>query len=489
MDIQDIRSSFKETYKNTWDSKSVGNVPIRVYANKDIFKKIEGDVFKQATNAANLPGIIGYSYLFSDAHIGYGVPVGWMGAFDAAEGIISPGIVGFDINCGMRLIRTNMSLNEVKPKIKELIDTLFKIVPAGVGSKSTGLVPELKHLNNNDMNSISEEGIDWAIRKGYATKKDKERIEERGVLKYAEFSKVSKDAVKRGKEQLGTLGSGNHYLEVQTIKEDFNKDVANKLDLDTIKNQVVIMLHTGSRGFGHQIASDYISRFLKYDEKNKINLDDKQLAYASFNSDDGQDYLKAMACAANFSFVNRQLITHQIREAFKKTFKKSENDMGLEIVYDVAHNTAKTEEHIVNGRKSVLVVHRKGATRNFGPKNKELNGVLKSTGQPVIIGGSMETGSYLCVGTKKSELESFGTTLHGSGRTMSRVKAREVIEGKKLVNELEKKGIYVKSNSLNGLIEEGGAAYKDIDQVVNSMHDAGISLKVLKLVPIGNIKG
>ena len=323
----------------------------------------------------------------------------------------------------MRLIRTNMSLQEVRPKIKELVDTLFKMVPAGVGSSSPKSIPELKLINSDEMKNISEEGIDWAIKKGYATQKDKERIEENGKFDYADFSKVSEDALKRGKEQLGTLGSGNHYLEIQTIKKDFNPDIANKLDLDTVKDQVVIMFHTGSRGFGHQIASDYINNFIRYAEKNKIELKDRQLAYADFNSEDGQNYLKAMACAVNFSFVNRQLITYQIKEAFKKVFQKTEKDMGMQIVYDVAHNTAKIEEHVLEGKKINTIVHRKGATRSFGPNNKELKGVLRSIGQPVIVGGSMETGSYLCIGTKKSELETFGTTLHGSGRTMSRVKA------------------------------------------------------------------
>ena len=489
MNAEDIRRSLKEKGKNEWESEKAGLVPLKIYANKKILKNIEDEVFKQAQNAANLPGILKYSYLFSDAHIGYGVPVGWAGAFDLAEGIISPGVVGFDINCGMRLIRTNLSEDEVRPKIKELVDTIFKLVPAGVGSSSSGSLKNLKSLSKEDMKLIAEEGINWTLEKGYANGKDKERIEENGILKYADFSKVSQEAFKRGKEQLGTLGSGNHYIEIQTIKEDFNKEIANKLNLDTIKKQVVIMFHTGSRGFGHQIASDYIKLFLKYAEKNKINLIDKQLAYAPFDSKEGQDYLKAMACAANFAFVNRQIITYQIIEAFKNVFRKSEKDLGLEIIYDVAHNTAKVEEHIVDGLKKRVIVHRKGATRSFGPGNNELKGVLKLIGQPVIVGGSMETGSYLCIGTKKAELETFGTTLHGSGRKMSRVKAREMINGEKLLENMNKKNIYVKANSLKGLIEEGGIAYKDIDEVVNSMHDAGISHKVLSLKPIGNIKG
>lgn len=489
MEVQEIRNSLKEIDKNTWESKKAGNVPIKVYANKNLLKKMEDDVFKQAANAASLPGILKYSYLFSDAHIGYGVPVGWAGAFDLKGGIISPGAIGFDINCGMRLIKTNLTLKEVKPKIKELVDILFKMVPAGVGSNSPNMLTGLKALTKSDLKEISEEGLDWAIRKGYATKKDKQRIEEQGRVNSADFSKVSEDAFKRGKQQLGTLGSGNHYLEIQVVNQDFNKEIANLLDLDVIKEQVVVMFHTGSRGFGHQIASDYIKKFLEYSSKNGITLKDKQLAYAPFNSEEGQDYFKAMSCGINFAFVNRQIINYQIREAFKEVFKRSEKDLGLEVVYDVSHNTAKIEEYTVENKKMNVIIHRKGATRSFGPGNKELKGVLKRIGQPVIVGGSMETGSYLCIGTKKAEEESFGTTLHGSGRTMSRVAARSAINPNKLLESMKAKEIYVKANSITGLTEEGGLAYKDINEVVDSMDKAGISLKVLSLRPIGNIKG
>ncbi|MCL4372594.1 RtcB family protein [Candidatus Parvarchaeota archaeon] len=489
MEVKEIRNSLKEIDKNTWESKKAGNVPIRLYANENLLKKMEDDVFKQAANAASLPGILNFSYLFSDAHIGYGVPVGWAGAFDLKEGIISPGAIGFDINCGMRLIKTNLTLKEVKPKIKELIDTLFKMVPAGVGSNSPQMLTKLKTLNKSDLKEIAEEGVEWTVRKGYATEEDKERIEEQGRVKSADFSEVSEEAFKRGKQQLGTLGSGNHYLEVQVVNKDFDKGVANSLDLDVIKEQVVIMFHTGSRGFGHQIASDYIKKFLDYSSKNGITLKDRQLAYAPFNSEEGQAYFKAMSCGINFAFVNRQIINYQIREAFKNTFKRSEKDLGLDVIYDVSHNTAKIEEYTVKNKKTNVIIHRKGATRSFGPGNKELKGILKKIGQPVIVGGSMETGSYLCIGTKKAEEESFGTTLHGSGRTMSRVAARSAINPDKLLESMKTKDIYVKANSITGLTEEGGSAYKDINEVVDSMDKAGISLKILSLRPIGNIKG
>ncbi|MEM0143526.1 MAG: RtcB family protein, partial [Candidatus Parvarchaeum sp.] len=470
-------------------SKKIGNIPLKVYANEHLLKEMEDEVFRQAANAAEMPGILRYSYLFSDAHIGYGVPVGWAGAFDIKEGIISPGAIGFDINCGMRLIKTDLTLKEVKPKIKELVDTLFKMIPAGVGSSSSQTLLDLKNLNPSDIKEITEEGIDWAIRKGYAVKADKDRIEERGVIKSADFSKVSDEAFKRGKRQLGTLGSGNHYLEIQVIKKDFDKEVANSLGLDVMKDQIVIMFHTGSRGFGHQIASDYIRKFLDYSDKIGITLKDRQLAYAPFDSEEGQNYFKAMSCAINFAFVNRQIITAQIRKAFKDVFKKGENELGLDVIYDVSHNTAKLEDYEIENKKRKVIIHRKGATRSFGPGNKELNGILKKIGQPVIVGGSMETGSYLCVGTRKAEQESFGTTLHGSGRTMSRVAARASINSEKLLQRMKMKEIYIKANSIAGLTEEGGAAYKDIDEVVDSMDKAGISHKVLSLKPIGNIKG
>ncbi|EEZ92443.1 MAG: protein of unknown function UPF0027 [Candidatus Parvarchaeum acidiphilum ARMAN-4] len=489
MEIQELRNSLKEVDKNTWESKRTGNVPIRLYANKKILKSMELEVFNQAVNAASMPGILRYSYLFSDAHIGYGVPVGWAGAFDLEKGVISPGAIGFDINCGMRLIKTNLTIKEVRPRIRELVDTLFNMVPAGVGSNSSQSLLNIKNLGKPALKEIAEEGMDWAIRNGYANRKDKERTEEKGSIKSADFSKVSEDAFKRGKKQLGTLGSGNHYLEIQEINKDFNKEIANALDLDIIQGQVVIMFHTGSRGFGHQIASDYIKKFLEYSSKHNILLKDRQLAYAPFNSKEGQDYFKAMSCGINFAFVNRQIITYQIREAFKKIFKRTEQDLGLEVVYDVSHNTAKIEEYNIENKKTKVIIHRKGATRSFGPGNKELTGILKQIGQPVIVGGSMETGSYLCVGTEKAEKESFGTTLHGSGRTMSRVAARTAIKPDKLLKRMKEKGIYIKANSITGLTEEGGSAYKDINEVVNSMEEAGISRKVLSLKPIGNIKG
>ncbi|MEM5802251.1 MAG: intein-containing RctB family protein [Candidatus Aenigmatarchaeota archaeon] len=392
-------------------------------------------------------------------------------------------------NCGMRLLKTNLTLDEIKPKIKELVDLLFKMVPAGVGATSYQEPKEIAKIPEGTFREIVETGVKWAVENGYAWGQDLERLEEYGGVKTADFSKVSKTAYSRGKSQIGTLGSGNHYLEIQVIDKIFNREIAEAWGLGTIPNQVCIMVHCGSRGFGHQICTDYLTTFLRAMEKYKIKVPDKQLACAPFESEEGQNYLKAMSCAINFAFVNRQLIVYQIRKAFEKIFNKSAEELGLEIIYDVAHNTAKIEEHKVNGERMKVIVHRKGATRSFGPNHPELAPLFKKFGQPVIVGGSMETGSFLCVGTKQAEEETFGTTLHGSGRTMSRTKAKKMVRGEELQRKMLERGIYVKATTMSGLAEEAGFAYKDINEVVDSMHLANISLKVLRLRPVANIKG
>ncbi len=486
------RPQFKQISDVVWEVdtsfKHGMRVPVRIYAMKKLLDEMDLEVFEQAANAAMMPGIQKYSFVFSDGHSGYGVPVGWCGAFDVEEGVISPGAIGFDQNCGMRLVKTNLTLQDVKPKVKELTDLLFKMVPAGVGATAYQEPKEITNIPESKFKEIVEVGVKWAVENGYAWEQDLERIEEHGGVSYADFSKVSKEAYKRGKSQLGTLGSGNHYLEIQVIDQVFNEEIAQKWGLAIEKDQICVMVHSGSRGFGHQICTDYLSLFVKAMKKYGINLPDQQLACAPFQSQEGQDFLGAMGCGINFAFVNRQLITYQIRRAFETVFKKSAEELGMEIIYDVAHNTAKPEEHDFNGRKK-FIVHRKGATRCFGPGNKELSPLFRETGQPVIVGGSMETGSFLCVGTKKAEEETFGTTLHGSGRTMSREKAKRMFRGEVLQRKMLEKGIYVKATTMSGLAEEAGNAYKDINEVVESMHKAGISLKVLSLRPIANIKG
>jgi len=413
-----------------------------------------------------------------------------MAAMDPETGVISPGGIGFDINCGMRLIRTNLTVKEVQPKIKEIVDTLFKMVPAGVGASSYTEAKGFIDVNKSQFEEVATSGVEWCVENGFGWKEDLERIEEHGRIKEADISKVSSKAIKRGMEQLGTLGSGNHYLEIQLAQKNviYDKEIAKKFGID-LEDQAVIMVHCGSRGFGHQIATDYLSSFIPAMRKYGIKIPDPQLACAPFSSKEGEDYYKAMACAANMAFANRQVIVFQIRKAFEKVFKQDAESLGMSIVYDVAHNVAKVEEHKVDGEKKKVLVHRKGSTRCFGPGHPELAQIFKETGQPVIVGGSMETGSFLCVGTEKAMEETFGTTMHGSGRTMSRTKAKRLVRGDELQKDMEKRGIYVRTVSFAGLAEEAGFAYKPINEVVETMDIAGISKRIVALRPIGNLKG
>jgi len=384
----------------------------------------------------------------------------------------------------MRLVTTNLTIKEVQPKLKELIDNFFKTVPSGVGSK--GFVK----VDQKQFEEIMIDGSKWCTENGYGWKQDLERTEGHGKIDWADPKKVSDKAKQRGIKQLGTLGSGNHYLEVQVAHAEniIEPELAKKFGIHS-KDQVVIMVHCGSRGFGHQIGTDYLRTFASAMKKYNIPLYDRELACAPFSSDEGQDYYKAMACAANMAFANRQVILHRIREGFSKVFNKSAEELEMNLVYDVAHNIAKVEEHVIDGKKKDLVVHRKGSTRAFPPNHNELPKIYQETGQPVIIGGSMETGSYLLAGTEKAMTETFGSTAHGSGRTMSRAAAKRQVRGDKLQKDMENKGIYVKASSMSGLAEEAGLAYKDINDVVESLKIAGISKPVVQLKPVGNVKG
>jgi len=418
-------------------------------------------------------------------HSGYGFPIGGAAAFDTETGVISPGGIGFDINCGMKLVTTNLTYDDIKPYMKQLVDNLFERVPAGVGS--SGFVK----LNQQQFIEVIENGSVWCIENGYGWEEDLERTEENGKIEGADSSKVSKKAIQRGITQIGTLGSGNHYLEIQIAKPEhiYDKDAANAYGIN-LPNQVVVMFHCGSRGFGHQVASDYLEVFLNVMEKKYgIKILDRELASAPFQSKEGQDYFAAMKCGINMSFANRQVILHRIREVFSKVLKQDAEDLGMHMVYDVAHNTAKLEKHKVNGETREVLVHRKGATRSFGPNREEIPKIYRHVGQPVIIGGSMETGSYLLAGTTHAEIETFGTTCHGSGRTMSRTKAKHMFRGEELQKEMLKRGIYVKSVSFSGLAEEAGPAYKNIDEVIDAVDKAKISKKVVKFTPVGNVKG
>lgn len=466
------------------DYKEGMNVPAKIFATEDLIKQMDYSVFDQITNVASLPGILNYAFCMPDGHSGYGFPIGGVAAFDAETGVISPGGIGFDINCGMRLVLTNLTIDDVQPKLKLLVDKLFQAIPAGVGGKG------ILRLSESDFRELVEQGSKWCVEKGYGWEDDLEKTEEHGCMEGADSKKCSQKAISRGLNQVGTLGSGNHYLEIQVVKEEniYDKEAAKKLGI--FPNQVVIMFHCGSRGFGHQVASDYLQQFLKVMEpKYHLKILDRELSCAPFKSQDGQDYFSAMKCAVNMAFANRQVILHRIREVFSEVFGKDAKDLGLKMVYDVAHNIAKLEKHIVDGKEKEVLVHRKGATRAFGPGRMEVPEVYRDLGQPVIIGGSMETGSYLLLGTKEAEEMTFGSTAHGAGRAMSRAQAKRQWHGKTLQKDLEKKGIYIRTTSFQGLAEEAGGAYKDIDKVIKSTNLAGLSKPVVKLLPIGNIKG
>ncbi len=386
-------------------------------------------------------------------------------------------------NCGMRLVTTNLTIKDVQPKIKELVNTLFSSVPSGVGCK--GFVK----VNNNQFNEVMEQGAKWCIDNGYGWKEDLDRIESSGKIEWADSSKISQKARQRGIDQLGTLGSGNHYLEIQHVKEENIMDEKLAKKFGIFKDQIVIMFHCGSRGFGHQVATDYLKIFEEAMKKYNLKVNDPELSCAPFSSPEGQDYYKAMACAANMAFSNRQVILHRIRESFEKVFKMKPEAMDMHCVYDVAHNLARLQEFKIDGRKKKLIVHRKGATLCQGPGNEEISKTYRDTGSPVIIGGSMETGSYLLVGTEKADQETFSSTAHGSGRTMSRHQAKKEFRGDQLQKDMESRGIYVKTGSMSGLAEEAGSAYKEINDVIDALAKAGITKPVTKLLPIGNIKG
>jgi len=460
-------------------------VPARIIATEKLVREMDEAVYQQLSNVATLPGITRYAFCMPDGHSGYGFPIGGVAAMDVHEGgVISPGGIGFDINCGMRLVVTNLTRDDLQPRLKEIVDLLFQRVPAGVGSHG------FLKLSRQEFRDVVEQGARWCVEHDYGWNADIDVTEENGCVSGADAAKISERAIDRGYNQIGTLGSGNHYLEVQVARpEDVrDKDLAAKFGI-TIPNQIVIMFHCGSRGFGHQIATDYLQVFLKVMEsKYGIKVLDRELACAPFESPEGRDYFAAMKCGLNMSFANRQVILHRIREVFSEVFGRSAEDLGMRMIYDVAHNTAKLEKHSVDGKERMLLVHRKGATRAFGPGREEVAAPYREIGQPVIIGGSMETGSYLLVGTS-SGAQTFFSTAHGSGRTMSRTKARKQWHGKQLQRDLEARGIYIRSTSWAGLAEEAGGAYKDIDEVIEATHLAGISKPVARFTPIGNVKG
>jgi len=446
-----------------------------VYANEQLMKAIEHDeTLNQVANVATLPGLVGRSLAMPDAHQGYGFAIGGVAAADMEKGIVSAGGVGFDINCGVRLLASEFSLEEVKPKLDELLDQMFRDIPCGTGK--SGIID----LSFEQLDEVLKHGAGWAVENGFGPQKDLDHIEESGRMLNADPNVVSKRAKQRGRDQLGTLGSGNHFIEVQYVKEIFDEEAARVFGLRL--NQIVVMIHSGSRGLGHQVCTDFLEVMQEAMPKYGIRVIDRQLACVPIKSNEGRNYLKAMAAAANFAFANRQLMSHWTRQAFGRVLGSSH----LGLVYDVAHNIAKEETHSIGGR---VLVHRKGATRAFPKYNSDIPKDYYDIGQPVLIPGSMGTCSYVLVGTEQAMAETFGSTCHGAGRSMSRHAAKKDTSAEQLIDELRQKGIHVRGASKSGLTEEKPEAYKDVSAVVDVVHNAGISLKVAKTVPIGVIKG
>jgi tRNA-splicing ligase RtcB len=464
------------------DSNLGMKVPVKIYANEKLLQKmLEDRTILQAKNVASIPGIVGHSIVLPDGHEGYGFPVGGVAAMDAEEGMISPGGVGYDINCGVRLIRSNLTEKDVRVKLQDLVTDLFSSIPSGVGSKGA-----IK-LSNSQLDEVLVRGVDWAIDNGYGSSHDAEVCEENGKIRNADPNKVSDKARKRGAPQLGSLGSGNHFLEIQKVSEIHDEAAATRMGIK--EGTITILIHCGSRGFGHQVCSDYLRISEQALEKYGISLPDRELACVPNISDEGDSYRKAMFAALNFAWSNRQMITHWTRKSFERVFKQTESDLEMNLIYDVAHNIAKVEKHKVDGKERKLVVHRKGATRAFPANKEEVPLKYRDLGQPVLIPGSMGTSSWILLGKPKSMDLSFGSTAHGAGRTMSRSKARRDYKENDVRKSLSDKGIFIKALTRDGVVEETPQAYKDVDAVVNVSHNLGIATKVAKLVPIGVIKG
>lgn len=472
----------KKITENEWeiekDFVEGMNVPGRIFLSEKLGETLEEGALKQLANVATLPGIVGCSLGMPDIHWGYGFPIGGVAAFDAEEGIISPGGVGFDINCGVRLISTPLRKEDFSGT-KRLINTLFSTVPTGVGNVAP------KKFTDSELEDIMLEGASWAVKEGYGIPDDIPSCEENGMMKEADTDFVSTKARQRGRPQCGTLGSGNHFLELQYAAEIMDDEAARKFGIE--EGQVCFMIHCGSRGLGHQVCTDHLKDIENATKKYDINIPDRQLACAPLNSPEGEAYFGAMAASANYAWANRQMITHMVREVFERDFGVDYNEMKL--IYDVTHNVAKFETHVVGGKKMKVCVHRKGATRAFGPGSPGIPDELSKTGQPVIIPGSMGTSSYLLRGTQTAMEKTFGSTCHGAGRTASRSSAKKSHSGSDIRQELMRQGIYVRATSNKVIAEEAPEAYKSSSDVVDIVHNAGISMKVARLEPMGVIKG
>ena len=468
-----------------WEVRKEGamRVPGRLYASPAMIDAIRDDEsLKQVVNVATLPGIVGASIAMPDVHWGYGFPIGGVAAFDPDEGVVSPGGVGYDINCGVRLLRSDVTAASVRDRMKDLVITLFRNIPSGVGSARRDV-----KLSAGQVRKVLEQGAAWAVSSGYGRAQDLDRIEAGGCIPGPDPDCVSSRAIERGRTQLGTLGSGNHFGEIQRVAEIFDEDAADALGL--FPDQIAVTLHSGSRGLGYQVCDDYLQVMLEAARSYGIHLPDKQLCCAPIKSKEAKRYLGAMAAAANFAFANRQMMTHWVRHTFEEVLGMGPSDLGLDVVYDVCHNIAKFERHVVDGVEKTLCVHRKGATRAFGPGHPEVPVAYRAVGQPVLIPGDMGRYSYVLVGTAGAQRETWGSTCHGAGRRMSRSAAARSARGRPIVRELEDQGIIVRSEGRNTLAEEIPEAYKDVAEVVEVVHGAGIAKKVAKLVPMGVIKG
>ncbi len=442
----------------------------------------EDQALQQVMNVATLPGIVKASYAMPDIHWGYGFPIGGVAAFDLDEGVVSPGGVGYDINCGVRLLRTNLVRSDLEGKMKGLVEALFCEIPTGVGKQRKDL-----RLGSSDMKQVLKKGARWAVENGYGTAEDLAHTESSGTIPGADPEQVSERAMERGRSQCGTVGSGNHFIEVEYVDEIYDEKTATAFGL--FRNQVVVHVHSGSRGLGYQVCDDFLGVMLEASHRYGIELVDRQLCCAPLRSPEARSYLGAMAGAANFAFANRQLMAYFVRRAFETHLGIPPRDLAMEVVYDIAHTIAKFEEHEIDGKKRTVCVHRKGATRAFPPGHPDLPEDYRETGQPVLIPGDMGRYSFVAVGTQGAWEKTFGSSCHGAGRRMSRMKAKKAARGRRIYEELEKKGIIVRSATLDGVLEEIPEAYKDVADVVDVVHGAGLCRKVAKLRPMGVIKG
>ena len=458
-------------------------VPGRIYADDELIQALEGDQsLAQVSNVAHLPGIIRCSLAMPDIHFGYGFPIGGVAAFRVDDGVVSPGGVGYDINCGCRLLATDLQASDIKDKVRPLVDQLFRDVPSGVGSKGA-----ISRLSRRDLEKLLVRGAGWAVEQGYGSKADLDHTEDGGALAGADPGAISERAYTRGQDQVGTLGSGNHFLELQTVDAVYDREAAAAFGL--FEGQVTLMIHCGSRGFGYQVCDDYLAVMEEAARRYKIPLPDRQLACAPLASPEGRRYLAAMACAANYAWANRQMIMHLVEKAILHALRISPRELNLRLVYDVAHNIAKLETHEVDGVAVETCVHRKGATRAFAPGREEVPADYREVGQPVLIPGDMGTASFVCRGTDEAMRQTFGSTCHGAGRVMSRSQALKRARGRAIDRELAAEGIIVRSQGPKTLGEEMPEAYKDVERVVGVMHRAGISPKVARLRPLGVVKG